>query len=101
MSTNIHSQYTSAIRCYFDTVCRCPPTVTFSRNFVMQILDSFDCFVVAYAENLILVYKKCFCFSLFGLNIKLMNLAPSSIDGPEIPDAQPYQVQMLNLLLPF
>lgn len=67
----------------------------------MQILDSFDCIVVAYAENLILVYRNCFCFNLFGLNLELMNLAPSSIDGPEIPDAQSHQVQMLNLLLPF
>lgn len=67
----------------------------------MQILDSFDCIVVAYAENLILVYRNCFCFNLFGLNSELMNLAPSSIDGHEIPDAQPHQVQMLNLLLPF
>lgn len=36
MNVDIH---TSAIRCYFNTVCRCPPTMTFSRNFVMQILD--------------------------------------------------------------
>lgn len=67
----------------------------------MQILDSSDSFVVAYAENLILVYRNCFCFNLFGLNSKLMNLVPSSIDGPEIPDVQPHQVQKLNLLLPF
>lgn len=62
----------------------------------MQILDSFDCIVVAYAENLILVYRNCFCFNLSGPNSKLMNLAPSSIGGLEIPDAQPRQVQILT-----
>lgn len=38
----------------------------------MQILDSFDCIVVAYAENLILVYRNCFCFNLSGLNLELL-----------------------------